>query len=126
MVVIDSQKRDSGFIEDILRRWCSKLGRERLARLYIQMSLDLSNDARQRSVPSLNKAAESIQLDENNEMKMTSKVLTPFFFYRNQFGVFLDSLIDETINGKEIEKLQNMKALMSDCMCQQNFTKFRI
>ena len=80
MVVIDTQKRDSGFIEDILRRWCSKLGRERLARLYIQMSLDLSNDARQRSVPSFNKAVESIQLDENNEMKMTSKVLKAFFF----------------------------------------------
>ena len=93
--------RDSTFIEAVVHRWCSKLGRARLARALFNMCTSLSHDKRQRSATDFQKCYDYIEVDENNIFRVTSKIVKAFFYFVGEnLDVFSENDLDYRINGK--------------------------
>ena len=78
MVELDVGKKESAWIEGAALR-CVIIGS-----LNKDMHEPHSIATRKRSVPSLEESIKSIQLDENNDIKLTAKVLKLFFFFLGQ------------------------------------------
>ena len=67
MVQLDTANRDSLFIEDIVEKWCKKMGKMRIAQLFQKMYVNLSTAKRQRNMPTVQECYESIIVDENGK-----------------------------------------------------------
>ena len=74
MVELGVGKKESDWIKGAALRWAQKLGRVVLGSLNIYMYEVHSIATRKQSVPSLEESIKSIQLDENNDIKLTTKV----------------------------------------------------
>ena len=102
MVELDVGKKESAQIEVAARRWARKLGRVDLGSLNKDMYEAHSIATRKRSVPSLEESIKSIQLDENNDIKLTAKVLKLFFFFWDKnANLATEAVIAETVGPKE-------------------------
>ena len=102
MVELDVGKKESAWIEGAALRWARKLGRVVLGSLNKDMYEAHSIATRKRSVPSLEESIKSIQLEENNDIKLTAKVLKLFFFFWDKnANLATEAVIAETVGPKE-------------------------
>ena len=101
MVEINTKATESLFIEVVIQRWCTKLGRARLARVICSMSAALSHDQKKRNVPNFQKWFDSIEVDENNVFKINSKIMKAFFFFVGEnMDVFSENFIQQRVHGQ--------------------------
>ena len=100
MVEINFKNPKSLWIESVVLKWSKKLGRLRIAKLFQKMYVMHCTDKRKRSLPDIQDLVATIDLDENGNMKLTSKLVQCFFFFWDP-GLFLatDATCDQMLNA---------------------------